>query len=182
MKKLYLLLMVGVFHLCTLNGQTVAVKTNLLYDLTTTINLEGEVKIAPGWTLGLSGNYNPWNFSNDKKIKHWLIQPEVRYWLCESFAGHFFGAHLHYGEYNVGNILGIKGYRYDGNLYGAGLSYGYQWLLNKRWSIEGTLGVGFAHLDREKFTCGACGEKLNERTKNYIGPTRAAISLIYIIK
>lgn len=115
-------------------------------------------------------------------MKHWLIQPEARYWLCESFAGHFFGAHLHYGEYNVGNILGIKGYRYDGNVYGAGLSYGYQWLINKRWSIEGTIGVGFVHLDREKFVCGNCGEKLEEGTKNYVGPTKAGISLIYILK
>ncbi|MCC8197659.1 MAG: DUF3575 domain-containing protein [Tannerellaceae bacterium] len=182
MNKIYWLLIICVCQLSTLSSQTVAVKTNLLYDATTTINLEGEVKLAARWTLGLSGNYNPWTFSEDKKMKHWLIQPEARYWLCESFAGHFFGAHLHYGEYNVGNILGIKGYRYDGNVYGVGLSYGYQWLINKQWSIEGTIGVGFAHLDREKFVCGNCGEKLEEGTKNYVGPTKAGISLIYILK
>lgn len=90
MNKIYWLLIICVCQLSTLSSQTVAVKTNLLYDATTTINLEGEVKLAARWTLGLSGNYNPWTFSEDKKMKHWLIQPEARYWLCESFAGHFF--------------------------------------------------------------------------------------------
>lgn len=67
MNKIYWLLIICVCQLSTLSSQTVAVKTNLLYDATTTINLEGEVKLAARWTLGLSGNYNPWTFSEDKK-------------------------------------------------------------------------------------------------------------------
>ena len=62
-----------------------------LYDLTTTINLGAEVRLAPKWTLDLSGNYNAWSFKNDKKWKHWMAQPEARYWLCEAFNGHFLG-------------------------------------------------------------------------------------------
>ena len=40
-----------------------AVKSNLLYDATTTMNLGIEFGLAPKWTLDISGNYNPWTFS-----------------------------------------------------------------------------------------------------------------------
>ena len=36
--------------------------------------------------------------------------------------------------------------RYDGSLYGVGISYGYQWIISKRWSMEATIGVGYARL------------------------------------
>ena len=75
-------------------AQKAAVKTNLLYDATTTLNLGVEVGIAHRWTIDLSGNLNPWTFSDNTKWKHWLIQPEARYWLCERFNGHFLGAHV----------------------------------------------------------------------------------------
>ena len=35
----------------------------------------------------------------------------------------------------------MENYRYQGNLYGAGLSYGYQWLLSNRWSMEAVIGA-----------------------------------------
>ena len=96
-----------------------------------------------GARLDVSGNYNPWKFG-DARWKHWLVQPEVRYWLCESFNGHFFGLHAHYAEYNAGGIdfsTAFRHNRYQGHLYGAGLSYGYQWLIGKRWNLEATVGM-----------------------------------------
>ena len=78
-----------------------AVKTNALYWATSTPNLGFEVGLAKKLTLDISGNYNPWKFGDDRQIKHWLVQPELRYWLCERFNGSFFGLHGHYGEMNV---------------------------------------------------------------------------------
>ena len=43
-------------------GQKFAVKSNLLYDATATINLGVEVGLAKKWSLDLSGNYNGWKF------------------------------------------------------------------------------------------------------------------------
>ena len=118
-----------------------AIKTNALYWATSTPNLGIEVGLAKKLTLDISGNYNPWKFGDDRQIKHWLVQPELRYWLCERFNGSFFGLHGHYGEMNVSNlnIFGMGHDRYDGNLYGAGISYGYQWIISKRWSMEATI-------------------------------------------
>lgn len=161
-----------------------AVKTNALYWATTTTNLSFEVALSKKYTLDVLGTYNPWEFSNNKKLKHWLVQPELRYWLCERFNGHFFGLHAHYAEFNVGGIkqLGMEHYRYQGNLYGGGISYGYHWILNKRWSIEATIGAGYAHIDYDKYKCEKCGTKIKEDNKNYWGPTRVGLSLVYIIK
>lgn len=161
-----------------------AVKTNALYWVTTTANLGFEVGLSKKLTLDVSGNYNPWEFSDNKQIKHWLVQPELRYWLCERFYGHFFGLHAHYAEANVSNlnIFGLGDYRYQGNIYGAGISYGYQWILNKRWSMEATVGVGYARLNFDKYNCGTCGSKISKEHKNYFGPTKVALSIIYVIK
>ena len=85
-------------------AQNVAIKTNLLYDLTTTVNAGVELGLSPRWTLDVSANYNAWTLSNDRKWKHWLVQPEARYWFCDPFAGHFLGFHLLGGQYNIGGL------------------------------------------------------------------------------
>lgn len=175
----------------TANAQKVAVKTNLLYDATTTFNLGVEFGLSPKWTLDVSGNYNPWTFDNNKKWKHWFVQPEARYWLCEKFNGHFFGAHLHGGQYNVGNIdfshkfLGndfkeLKDHRFEGWFVGAGLVYGYAWVLGKHWNLEAEIGVGYAYTRYDKYECGTCGNKVDKGVHNYVGPTKAALSLVYV--
>lgn len=180
-----LLLLISV----SLAAQNVAVKTNLLYDATATVNLGAEIGLSPKWTLDLSGNYNGWTFSENKKWKHWLAQPEARYWLCERFNGHFVGAHLLGGQYNVGGIKlpfglykNLEDYRYEGWYAGVGLVYGYQWLLGKRWSIEAALGLGYIHAYYDQYDCPHCGEWRGSGNKNYLGVTKAAVSLIYIIK
>ena len=53
----------------SLYGQKIAVKSNLLYDLTTTFNIGGEIRCDDTHTLSLSVNYNPWNFGGNKKMK-----------------------------------------------------------------------------------------------------------------
>lgn len=161
-----------------------AIKTNALYWATTTPNLGIEIGLSKKLTLDISGNYNPWEFSDNRQLKHWLIQPELRYWLCERFNGHFFGIHGHYAEVNVSNLdmLGLGHYRYEGQIYGGGISYGYQWMIGKRWSMEAEIGLGYARINYDKYDCGSCGSKIGSNSKNYLGPTKAALSFIYFIK
>lgn len=41
-------------------------------------------------------------------MKHWLVQPEARYWFCEAFNGHFLALHALAGQFNVADMdLGI---------------------------------------------------------------------------
>lgn len=193
MKK-YLFILLGV---CALGfakeskAQDWAVKTNLLYDATTSINLGVEAALAEKWTLDLSGNWNPFQFSDNMKWKHWFVQPEVRYWTCRKFGGHFFAAHLWGGQYNVGNISGLPDFlgtnlsqladnRFEGWFGGAGIGYGYAWMLGKHWNLESEIGIGYAYTAFDRFDCPKCGERLGSGDHHYIGPTKAAINLVYL--
>ncbi|MCI1686407.1 MAG: DUF3575 domain-containing protein, partial [Prevotella sp.] len=88
--KRFLLLVIGLLLITTgIKAQEVAVKTNILYDATATFSLGVETDLSRKWTLDVSGNYNPWTFSHNRKWKHWLVQPEVRYWNCDKMRGSF---------------------------------------------------------------------------------------------
>ena len=175
-KKLFLILLLAASFLREASAQDVALKTNGLYWLTTTPNIGVEAALSRKVTLDLSAAYNPWTFKEDKKMRFWLVQPEVRYWFCEKFEGHFVGTHLHGAQF----FGGFKDKRYDGYLAGGGFTYGYNWILSPHWNLEAALGIGYARLwykESPRIPCEKCYE--NKR-KNYFGPTKAAVSLIYI--
>lgn len=179
----------GYNGLLNLRNPHFAIKSNLLYDATTTFNLGVEFAVGKKWTIDVPVNYNPWTFSGDKKIKHVLVQPELRFWTCERFNGHFFGIHGHYGRYNAGGIKlpfdmfeSFEISRYDGYLVGGGISYGYQWILGNHWNLEATIGVGYARLNYDKYHFGSCDKFIRKGHDNYFGPTKVGLSIIYIIK
>lgn len=192
MKKFLLILgLVVAFSVHESSAQEWAIKSNLLYDATTSMNLGVETALAEKWTLDLSGNWNPFQFSDNMKWKHWMAQPEVRYWTCRRFGGHFFAAHLLGGQYNVGNVdfvpdfLGtsfskLKDHRFEGWFAGAGVGYGYAWMLGKHWNLEAEFCVGAAYTAYEKYYCPKCGEKLGLGDHIYYGPTKIALNLVYL--
>ncbi len=191
MKKIQLILIV-LLACCVLpkvQAQKIGIKSNLLYDATTTINLGVEVGLARKWTLDVPFNYNPWKPANGRRLAHFGVQPEVRYWFCERFRRAFIGLHGHYADFNAGGwpnwsfiSKNMQNNRYEGKLYGAGFSFGHSWILKKRWSIEATVGIGYAHIKYDKYPCAECGTKLKTGSKNYFGPTKVGISLVYLIK
>ncbi len=191
MRRFVLLLAFLAFGVAASNAQNVAIKSNLLYDATRTLNLGVEVGLHPRWTLDLSGNYNSWSRDAGVKWKHLFIQPEARYWFCDRFAGHFIGGHLIYGAYNFGNLnnnisfLGtdlspLSKYRYQGFGYGLGFSYGYAFLLSKHLNLELELGVGYIRADYEKYECSTCGRHIGTGKHNYFGPTKVAVNFVYL--
>lgn len=178
----------------TLSAQQVVVKTNTLYWATTTPNIGMEFRLSEKATLSVAGGYNPFNFKNqvrddgtnlNPKIRHWLVTPEFKYWFCRSFERGYLGLHGIYGEYNIAGIpfvKALKDYRYQGNAYGGGVSWGYQWAVGERWGVETSLGAGYLRMNYKKYDCGDCGDFLGEYERDYLGPTKAAVSLIYFIK
>ena len=188
MKKI-LLLGIALGLSVSLSAQKIALKNNLIYDATLTPNLALELGLGPKTTLDLGAGYNPFTYDNNKKFKHWLAQPELRFWFCERFNGSFWGVHLHGGEYNVGGVKmpfgmfpTLEDHRYEGWYAGAGVSFGHQWILGKRWNLEASIGAGYAYLDYDKYECAHCGELLKSSTKNYFGVTKATLSLVYFFR
>ena len=190
--KLYIPLLLGLVLSLGVKAQNVAVKTNLLYDATATVNAGLEFGLSPKWTLDVSGNFNSWSTSNTKKWKHWMVQPEARYWLCDKFSGHYFGFHLQTGQFNMGGFDGrisflgtdfskLKDHRFQGWFGGAGIGYGYTWILGRNWNLEAEIGIGYNYTHYDKYECAGCGEKVEEdKTHHYFGPTKAAINLVYV--
>lgn len=153
------------------------------------MNLDAEVRLSDRWSAELSVGYNPFSFAANKKLKHLAIQPEARYWLCRTFSGHFFGAHLLYSHFNAGGVhfpLGIfpslKENRFQGDLGGVGLAYGYNLLLNNRWSLEFELGLGVIYSNYKKYECRTCGTYKGREHKTFFSPTKIAINLVYYVK
>ena len=171
------------------SSQQMGIKTNIPYWGLVTPNLGIELAMGKKMTLEASGGFNPFTTSENRYLKHWLAYGELRYWTCEKFNGHFFGLHALGGQFNVGgwdipfwHFEKLKDARYQGCAYGAGISYGYQWLLTNRCNLEFTLGGGYARFNYEKFPCVKCGTSEGKGEKDYLGPTKGAISIIYIIK
>lgn len=190
--KLALLILIAVSsgEICV--AQKFAAKTNLLDDALLNVNIGAEIGVAPKWTIDVPVSLNFWRLSHERRWKHWAVQPGARYWFCNTFAGHFVGMHLHGGQYNIGGLhndikfLGtdfgkLRDSRYEGWFVGAGVSYGYSWILGKHWNLEAELGIGWSYTRSDRYPCTHCGTKLeSNKVHNYVGPTKAALNIVYV--
>lgn len=166
-----------------------ALKTNLLYDAMTSVNLGLEFRLSPKMTLDIPVNWKPFHTGKEGKMfRHFMVQPELRWWN-EAFNGHFLGVNVLYSQYNIGGIKlpfgllpSVENQRYAGDMYGVGLSYGYHVMLSNRFSLEFTAGLGYVYLDYDKFSYRSCKEKIGSATKHYVGPTKLGITLVFMLR
>ena len=198
MKHLFFIIVAALSASFCAHGQ-VAVKTNLLYDATTTPNIGVEVGVGGKSTVNLVYGLNAWSFNSDSHgkrfAKHWVLMPEYRWWLCSRFSGHFFGVHAMAGQLNAANVdlplpggfvsglnlrEAVKDACYQGPFAGVGVTYGYQWALSRHWNIEAEIGAGYAHMWYDKYPCGECGLRMEKGHANYLGVTKLGLSIIYV--
>lgn len=187
-----LIFMLAISVTSAAHGQDVAVKTNVLDDLILDVNVGTEIGLAPQWTIDIPVSVNAWTLSHDRRWKHLSIQPGARYWFCDRFSGHFVGVHTHGGIFNIGgidiniNMLGtdfrkLANSRFQGWFVGGGISYGYAWMLGTHWNIEAEIGFGYSYTRYDQYRCEGCGKKMrSKRPHNYVGPTKAALNMVYL--
>ena len=132
----------------TSNAQFLGVGTNVLGWAGATPNIGLDIGLSRHLALVVDAGINPFQF--EKKTNFWAVQPELRIYPRYRFAGHYIGVEGHYAEYHD---FGLRDYAYRGNLYGAGLTYGYSWLLSKSWNLEGFIGFGYTYLNDSKVIC-----------------------------
>ena len=107
------------------------------------------------------------------------VQLGGRYWFYESFVGHFLGQHLTY----VGYDLGSRTKRYKGHACGLGVSYGYAWMLSKRWNVAVEAGVGLYRTKdtRRDPTVGDWDDEYIYHYRRWtLAPTKLEVSFSYI--
>ena len=190
-RRVFISLVCLVMTTLAVSGQ-VAVKTNVVMDALAIPNAGVELGLSKKLTLDVPVYYNPfkqvmWREQEGKLFKLFMVQPELRYWFCDKFNGHFVGLHGMGGAYNTTGIElpftpfdDLADFRYKGPFYGGGISYGYQHILSRHWSIEATLGIGYSYVRYKKYPCEDCKPMADKGTENYFGPTRAALNLIYV--
>ncbi|MFA6701325.1 MAG: DUF3575 domain-containing protein [Dysgonamonadaceae bacterium] len=186
LKRAGLVLLLFIGFLIGAHAQELAIKTNLPYLLTATPNFGAEYAVGNRVSLELTVGVNPFKLNGEKRLRHWVVWPEVRYWKDKALKGHFLGFHLLGGQYDLSGwdlpleiMDGIKTTRYRGYAYGAGVSYGYIWTFKKNLGLEATLGVGYATFRYDLYSLGENPVKNADKRKGYIGPSKAAISLTY---
>lgn len=153
-------------------------KTNLVSDALLNVNAGVEVMVDSKWSIDVTADYNNWTLSHGRRWRHWIIQPEARWWTKEAFSGLFFAGHLFAGQFNV--MFNQRG-RYQGPVAGLGVGAGYAWRFHRHWSLEAECALGFARYHYNKYVCGDCGQKVSSRSHNFLGITKVAISVVYII-
>jgi hypothetical protein len=177
-------------------AQKIAVKTNALgWASALTTNAGVEVALWPKLTFSADAYCNPfqqWGKAENRKSTWlWAAQPELKYWFCRKFYGHYIGLHGQYSEFDAGLFKN----RYEGSYYGVGLSYGYSLPLAYRLRLDFSLGLGWKHWDREVYYRLGTGDipvlGSTWDNKEYIrdahpadnfGITKAAVSVVFIIR
>lgn len=182
MKRIILSLMIPILgYLSPVYGQDISIRTNLVGLATLNLNIEPSISLGKEnrWSLHLPVQYNPFVIDGNKKMQNLTLMPGVRYWFLESYVKNYFGFYGVGANYHGGNIFGNK-YRYYGNAYGVGISYGFAKPIAKRWNIELEGGVGALWANYEKYTCKRCGKKIGDYNGWYILPTKLSASIVYL--
>jgi hypothetical protein len=166
-----------------------AVKTNMLFNAITALNLELEAPLGNRWSL--AGEYTfPWWLSENRQfcfqmisglveLRRWTGYRENRSQMTGWFSGFFVGG----GYFDFQK--GVTGYQGETSL-AIGLSGGYAHEISKdgKWRMEYSLGLGYLNTNyreyKQKVGLDDAWHLIRQKTghNTYIGPVRAKISLV----
>ncbi|MFI3280517.1 MAG: DUF3575 domain-containing protein [Rikenellaceae bacterium] len=166
-----------------------AVKTNLLYDAVTAVNLEVEVPIGQRYSVAGEWIF-PWWLSDSRQrcLEILCGTVEGRYWFgdrseMELLTGWAAGLYAGVGYYDV--EWDGKGYQGE-NVFAGGLSATYAHSIGRDLRLEYSMGVGILTTKYRKYTAQWCGNDWNllrtsRGTKLWFGPTRCRVSLSWML-
>ena len=149
-----------------------------------------EVPIGQRWSVAAEGIF-PWWLYEKKQYALEILNGNIegRYWWGErsrrdQLTGWFTGVYAGGGYYDV--EWKTKGYQ--GEFFSAGITGGFAHKIGRNLRMEYSLGIGYLTNKYREYTpqqCGVDGEwhliKQGNGTSNWIGPTRAKVSLVWMI-
>ena len=165
-----------------------ALKSNLLYDAVTALNVEVEVPIGERWSVAVEDVFPWWTggpHDNKYAFQMWEIGVEPRYWFkkndeVDRLAGHFVGAYLMSSMYDFQYDNALC---YQGEYWSTGLTYGYAFRIGKRLNLETSVSVGYLSSDYRHYQPDPAYTKLYKDkfrtgTLSYFGPTKLKVALV----
>lgn len=169
-----------------------ALKTNLLFDLATAVNVEVEIPL--GRRMSVNAEYiGPWWLFEADADQYCLqtntMQFEGRYWFPRKNAksvwadqplnGFFAGIYGGTGKYDIE----IKGQGKQGEFWNAGIGFGYSASITKHLNFEAEVGIGFLDTQYEAYRTrknNTVLQYLETKHNQFMGyPTRAHASLVW---
>lgn len=168
-----------------------ALKTNMLFDLASAINVELEIPIGNRWSVAGEWVFPWWLYEKKQyalqvgngnlEVKYWFGDRQQRKRLTGWFAGLYGGG----GYYDLERET--RGWQ--GEFWHAGIGGGYAHTIggNGNWRMEYTIGIGCMGTDYREYVpeMGADNEwhlmRRDNGHRNWIGPTRAKVSLVWMI-
>ena len=178
-------------------AQTVAFRSNMLYNATLSPNLGAEVRLDSSWTAGINVGLNAWDVDKqkNKKWRHLLVSPNVRHYFGQkrdslhyySLSGRYMELNAIYSHFNVGNVKfpfglykSVRDRRLQGDLLALGGKYGYAWILARDWRVEAEAGVAVGYAWYKEYDCDHCGTYYGKGDRIFLLP-QLGINVVYII-
>jgi len=169
-----------------------ALKTNLLFDAVSALNVEIEIPIGKRWSI--AGEYVfPWWLWEKKQIAFEMLYANIegRYWFGDRtdkklLMGWYMGLYAGGGYFD----FEWKDKGYQGEFFiAAGVSAGYAHTISKNgnWRMEYGLGLGYLHTQYREYVpkFGSDGEwhliRQRDGKHTWLGPTKAKVSLVWMI-
>jgi hypothetical protein len=169
----------------------IAVGTNLLYDAAALPNLSVEFSLNHPWSILMQG---AWAWWDTREPNYWsyriqMLWLEGRYWPEDGapLTGWHAGLYAAIGDYDIRlfpkgpDPLGVL----SRSSWSAGLTGGYALPLDRHWRLDFVLGIGYlggSYVYYNHSRCVDCyPQRGEEKQRRYLGPTQAAVSLVYKI-
>ena len=163
-----------------------AIKSNLVYDLAAIPNIGMELSMSRNWSVSANWMYAWWH--NDSKHRYWNTYGgdfSIRKYFGgssrkRSFSGHHLGLYGQRLTYDFER--GGRGYQSEKWTWGGGLEYGYSFRMAKQLNLDLTLGVGCLMTEYMEYDpIDDCYVWQFTKKKNWIGPTKCEVSLIWLL-
>ena len=161
--------------------------TNLLYDALLIPNIGVEFPFAVHWSVGANWMYG-WKERHASRHRIYAYGGELhaRYWLRSGdklrerqLSGHHVGIYGQLLRYNI--RTSDRGYVADRWSKGVGMEYGYSLPIG-RFRIDMGIGIGYlTGICREYVRQDECDVWQATKRRDWFGPTKAEISLVWII-
>ena len=147
-----------------------------------TMNASFLYSVSRRSTVGATLRYNPFRFGRGggaRMYKMRAAEVNYRFWPWHVYSGWWMLADAQAREYNRANIWGMD-YDEQGWAVGAGLGFGYTYMLSDRWNVEGGVSVWGGYKDYKRYECADCGRLVRKGAKPFFEPDRVFVNLVYV--
>jgi len=153
-------------------------KTDLVLDAACTPNLSLEIATSSKTSVIMTGfaSWKVWG----KPMRNYGIMPEFRYWFSgRTYNRWFVGVGALAAAYDIEH----HGKTYQGDTYGGGLTFGYDFWLGKHWALDVHAGVSVNYYEHSRTPIGIDATlDPYDRHGVTVMPYQLGVSLVYIIK